>query len=88
MPQIPSNIFSLFLLKGKVVSITGSSNGIKLAVADVYAQAGTNITIWYNSTPADEIAEGLSQTYNITAKVYKCSVGSFEEVQKNNRSDN
>ncbi|CUM51836.1 uncharacterized protein AC631_03350 [Debaryomyces fabryi] len=68
IPDISSNVFNLFSLKGKVASITGSSAGIGLAVAEAYAQAGANIAIWYNSTPADDIAERLSKSYNITAK--------------------
>lgn len=82
IPEVSSNVFNLFSLKGKVASITGSSAGIGLAVAEAYAQAGADIAIWYNSTPADEIAERLSKTYKITARAYKCAVGNFEEVQK------
>lgn len=82
IPEISSNVFKLFSLSGKVASITGSSAGIGLAVAESYAQAGANIAIWYNSTPADDIAERLSKTCNITAKAYKCAVDNFEEVEK------
>lgn len=81
-PEISSNVINLFSLRGKVASVTGSSQGIGLAVAEAYAQAGADIAIWYNSTPADDIARRLSQTYNIKAKAYKCAVDSFEEVQK------
>lgn len=81
-PNISTNVMELFSLKGKVASITGSSAGIGLAVAEAYAQAGADIAIWYNSTPADEIAERLSKTYNITARAYKCAVGNFDEVKK------
>lgn len=82
IPEISSNVFNLFSLKGKVASITGSSAGIGLAVAEAYAQAGADIAIWYNSTPADEIAERLSKTYKVTVRAYKCTVSNFEEVQK------
>lgn len=81
IPEVSSNVFNLFSLKGKVASITGSSAGIGLAVAEAYAQAGADIAIWYNSTPADDIAERLSKTYKITARAYKCAVSDFDEVK-------
>lgn len=82
IPEVSNNVFNLFSLKGKVASITGSSAGIGLAVAEAYAQAGADIAIWYNSTPAEDIAEKLSKTYKITAKAYKCAVSDYDEVQR------
>lgn len=81
-PELSGSVLNLFSLKGKVASVTGSSAGIGLAVAEAYAEVGANVAIWYNSTPADDIAERLSKTYNITAKAYKCAVDNFEEVEQ------
>ncbi|ODV78016.1 peroxisomal 2,4 dienoyl-CoA reductase [Suhomyces tanzawaensis NRRL Y-17324] len=80
-PALSSNVMDLFSLKGKVASVTGSSNGIGYAVAEAYAQAGADVAIWYNSTPSDDKAEYLAKTYGVRAKAYKCNVGSSDDVE-------
>ncbi|ANZ77893.1 BA75_04562T0 [Komagataella pastoris] len=72
---------SLFSLKGKVASITGSSAGIGLAVAEAYAQAGADVAIWYNSTPVAEKVKEISTKYGVRCRAYKCSVGDFSAVK-------
>ncbi|CAK7894591.1 sorbose reductase Sou1p [[Candida] anglica] len=81
-PKLSKNVLDLFSLKGKVASVTGSSGGIGLAVAEAYAQAGADVAIWYNSKPADDKAEYLSKEYGIKAKAYKCNIGDPEDVEK------
>ncbi|CAM9015253.1 hypothetical protein WICANDRAFT_25435 [Wickerhamomyces anomalus NRRL Y-366-8] len=80
-PETSDNALDLFSLKGKVASITGSSTGIGLEVANAFAQAGADVAIWYNSHPADEIAEEISQKYGVRAKAYKVSLTNFESIQ-------
>lgn len=79
-PPAIKTIQDLFSLKGKVASVTGSSSGIGYAVAEAYAQAGADVAIWYNSTPADEKAERLAKAYGVKCKAYKCNVGVYESV--------
>lgn len=80
-PQTGKTIQDLFSLKGKVASVTGSSTGIGWAVAEAYAQAGADVAIWYNSTPADDKAKYLQEKYGIKSKAYKCNVSDYEAVQ-------
>lgn len=81
-PQLSDNVVDLFSLKGKVASVTGSSRGIGLSVAEGYAQAGADVAIWYNSKPADDIAEELSKKYNVNVRAYKGNVTNYDEVEK------
>ena len=81
-PKISNNVMTLFSLKGKVASVTGSSGGIGYAVAEACAQAGADVAIWYNSKPSDEKAEHLAKTYGIKCKAYKCNVSDPADVEK------
>ncbi|CAH6718513.1 sorbose reductase Sou1p [[Candida] jaroonii] len=80
-PPAPKNVLNLFSLKGKVASVTGSSTGIGLAVAESYAQAGADVAIWYNSTPADDKAQAISEKYGVKCKAYKCNVSEAKSVE-------
>lgn len=80
-PKPPKNVLDMFSLKGKVASVTGSSTGIGLAVAKAYAQAGADVAIWYNSTPADDKAEAIAKEYGVRAKAYKCNVSDYKSVE-------
>lgn len=80
-PQLPESVLDMFSLKGKVASITGSSQGIGLAIAEAYAQAGADIAIWYNSTSAVETAQKLADKYGVRVKAYKANVANFDEVE-------
>ncbi|KAG7662542.1 uncharacterized protein J8A68_003938 [[Candida] subhashii] len=81
-PQLPSNVLDLFSLKGKVATVTGGSQGIGYAVAEAFAQAGADVAIWYNSTPADKLAHELAEKYGIRCRAYKCDIGIAKEVQQ------
>lgn len=80
-PSLPDNVFDMFSLKGKVASVTGSSRGIGLAVAEAYCQAGADVAIWYNSKPSDDTAKELSEKYNVKVKAYKCDVTNYDNVK-------
>lgn len=71
----------LFSLKGKVASVTGSSRGIGKCVAESFAQAGADVAIWYNSSPAEEAAAELAKKYGVKCKAYKVSLTDFDSIQ-------
>ncbi|KAI3406859.1 SOU2 [Candida oxycetoniae] len=79
-PSLDTDILSLFSLKGKTASVTGSSGGIGWAVAEGYAQAGANVAIWYNSHPADDKAKYLEEKYGIKSKAYKCNISNADDI--------
>lgn len=80
-PEPKSSVLDLFSLKGKVASVTGSSGGIGLAVAEAYAQAGADVAIWYNSKPADDKAQAIAEKYNVRCLAYKCNVSDAQQVE-------
>jgi len=79
-PKLADHVLDLFSLKGKVASITGSSTGIGLAVAEAYCQAGADVAIWYNSHPSDATAKALSEKYGVKVKAYKAVVSDEKAV--------
>lgn len=81
-PKPAPKVMDLFSLKGKVASVTGSSTGIGLAVAECYAEAGADVAIWYNSTPADDKAKAISEKHGVKCKAYKCNVANSESVEQ------
>lgn len=74
---------SLFSLKGKVSSITGASQGIGYAVAEAFAQAGSDLALWYIGKQNDpsEKAEFLSSKYGVKVKCYDGDVTNVENVK-------
>ncbi|EGV65477.1 Sorbose reductase sou1 [Yamadazyma tenuis] len=81
-PEPKKNVLDLFSLKGKVASVTGSSGGIGLAVAEAYAQAGADVAIWYNSKPADDKAEQIAKEWGVKCKAYKCNISDSDSVEQ------
>jgi sorbose reductase len=81
-PKLAPSVLDLFSLKGKVASVTGSSTGIGLAVAEAYAQAGADVCLWYNSHDATSTAERISRTYGVRAKAYKVNLLTAEGVEE------
>ena len=82
-PNIPSNVLDQFLLKDRVAIINGAADGIGLAVAQAYAEAGANVALWYNTNKAAiEQAESLSKQHNVKAKAYQVEVSNAEKVQE------
>lgn len=49
VPDTPEGVFDQLKLTGRTAVITGAADGIGLAVAEAYAEAGANIALWYNS---------------------------------------
>lgn len=81
-PKPAKHILDLFSLKGKVASVTGSSSGIGLETAKAFAQAGADVAIWYNSHPAEELAEKIAKENGVRCKAYKCNIADAERVEK------
>lgn len=79
-PSLPDSVFKMFDMHGKVAIITGGSGGIGYEVARSLAEAGADIALWYNSSPADERAATLVKDFGVRAKAYKVSVQNFNEV--------
>lgn len=82
MPSLPDSVFKMFDMHGKVAIITGGSGGIGYEVARALAEAGADIALWYNSSPADERAATLVKDFGVRAKAYKVSVQNFNEVDR------
>lgn len=79
-PSAPNHVMDLFSMKGKVVSITGSSTGIGLTVAEAMCQAGADVCIWYNSHSSEETAKKFSEKYGVKCKAYKCKITDSKQV--------
>lgn len=69
VPATPDNVFEQLSMKGKIVAITGASDGIGFAVAEAIAEAGGDLALWYNSNDAAiSKGEGLAKKHGIRAK--------------------
>ncbi len=70
-------------LNGKVVAVTGGSQGIGLAIAQRFAQEGADISFCYRSNKpgADAVVENI-QKLGRKAAGFQCDVGSVSEGQK------
>lgn len=75
-------VASLFSLKGKVASVTGSSIGIGFAIAEAFAGAGADVAIWYNSHVPDQKVKYLRERYNVKVEAYRVQVTDEEAVEK------
>ncbi|KAN0061042.1 hypothetical protein ACQY0O_006777 [Thecaphora frezii] len=83
VPDTPVNVLEQFKMRGKVVAITGASEGIGFAVAEAMAEAGAEVALWYNSNDvAVQKAAELAKAHNVRAKAYQCEVSNHEAVQR------
>jgi sorbose reductase len=68
-PPTSKHIMPLFSLKGKTAIISGAGQGIGLAVARGYAEAGADVAIWYNSNKkALQRAEEIEKEFGVKCK--------------------
>ena len=83
IPPTPENVLQQFSMKGKVVAITGASDGIGWAVAGAIAEAGGDLALWYNTNDA-AILKGakLAETHSVRVKAYQVEVSVPEKVQQ------
>jgi sorbose reductase len=62
-------VMPLFSLKGKTAIISGAGQGIGLAVARGYAEAGANVAIWFHSNKeAHTRAEEIEKEFGVKCK--------------------
>ena len=83
-PPISSSVFASLRLDSQVAIITGAADGIGLAVAECYAEAGcSGLALWYNSNPAAVThAAALEKQYpGLTARAYQVAIEDPEAVQ-------
>lgn len=81
VPATPENVLEQFSMKGRLVCITGASNGIGFAVAEAMAEAGADLALWYNSDNS-AISKGaqLASKYGIRVKAYQVEVSDADKV--------
>lgn len=82
-PGTPENVLEQFNMKGKVVAISGASDGIGFAVAEAIAEAGGDVALWYNSNDA-AISKGqsLAEKHEIRAKAYQVEISDAPRVEE------
>ena len=82
-PDTPTNVLEQFKLNGKVVAITGASDGIGFAVAEGMAEAGGNLALFYNSNSA-AIQKGadLAAKHGVKVQAYQVEVSEPEKVKE------
>ena len=77
-------VLPLFSLKGKTAIVSGAGGGIGLAVAHVYAEAGANVAIWYNSNKsALDRASEIEKKHGVKCKKVACYCSAA--ILRNNR---
>ncbi|KAL9095356.1 MAG: hypothetical protein Q9165_002227 [Trypethelium subeluteriae] len=83
IPSTPDNVLEQFSMKGKVVVVNGSSEGIGFAVASAMAEAGGDVALWYNSNNAAVAKSSqLAEKHNVKAKAYQVEVSDPAKVQQ------
>ncbi|KAJ2983731.1 hypothetical protein NQ176_g476 [Zarea fungicola] len=83
VPPANGAVMPLFSLTGKTAIISGAGQGIGLAVAQAFAEAGANVAIWYNSNSAAIAeSENISRSFNVKCKAYKVDVTSYKQVDE------
>jgi len=83
VPASPSSVLQQFNMKGKVLAVTGASDGIGWAVAEAIAEAGGSLALWYNTNDA-AISKGadLSRRCGISVRTYQVEVSDPAKVQQ------
>lgn len=80
-PELKGTVVDRFLLNGKVTVITGAAGAIGGAIAEGFAQAGSNVIIMdYKHDTA--LAQRLSETYGIKSKAYQVDITNYDLVQE------
>lgn len=71
-PDTPSNVVEQLKLNGKVAVVTGAADGIGLAVAEGYAEAGADVVFWYHTNEAAvQKAEEVAKLHGVKTKAYR-----------------
>ena len=71
------------LLEGHVTLLTGGSRGIGEAIAERFAEQGSDLAFTFNSSEekAKAIEQRLSSDYGVKVKAYQSDASSFEQSQ-------
>ena len=82
LPKGPDTpVLSQFSLKGKVIAVTGASQGIGAAVSEGFAEAGADVALLYNtSKEAEALASKLAQKTGRTMRAYQGNVRDSEAI--------
>lgn len=75
------NILDLLSLKGKNAVVFGGARGIGHAICSVFAEAGANVFIVYNTTPGEKAAKEIAQANGVKTYTCKCDVTVPKEVE-------
>lgn len=72
------------LLEGQVTLLTGGSRGIGEAIAERFAEQGSNLAFTYVSSAekANTLVEKLSSKYGVVVKAYQSDASSFDQAEK------
>lgn len=82
VPNIPSNVLEQFNMKGRVVTVTGASDGIGYAATEALAEAGAHVALWFNTNDAAITkGEALAKEFGVQARSYKVDVSDSEAVR-------
>ncbi|KAK9420186.1 hypothetical protein SUNI508_06714 [Seiridium unicorne] len=82
VPETPSNVMEQFKMTGKVIAVTGASDGIGYAVAEAMAEAGGHVALIYNSNDAAvKKAETLATTHGVKTVAFQLNVSNPEQVK-------
>ncbi|KAJ9604831.1 Sorbose reductase sou1 [Cladophialophora chaetospira] len=74
-PPKETHILPLFSLKGKTAILSGAGQGIGLAVARGYAEAGANVAIWFNSNKKAYMrAAEIEKEFGVKCRAYPVDV--------------
>jgi 3-hydroxy acid dehydrogenase / malonic semialdehyde reductase len=69
-------------LKGKITLITGASAGIGAAIAEVFAEAGSDLIMTARRKELlDELASKLRETYGVRILTYQNDIRKYDDVQ-------
>lgn len=66
----------------RVTIVTGGSGGIGVEVARALAEAGSDIALWYHSSPqVDKLAKTIASQYSVRCVAYECDISKHEQVK-------
>jgi sorbose reductase len=81
-PDTPTNVLEQFRMTGKVVAVTGASDGMGLGGAEAMAEANGHVALLYNSNDAAiQRAEDLAKQHGVKTQAYKVDVSNASDVQ-------
>lgn len=87
VPAIPETVLEQLSMKGRLVCITGASDGIGFAVAEAMAEVGAHLALWYKSDNA-AVSKGaqLASKNGVNVKAYQVEISDAEKVPQTVRT--